>query len=1560
MNAKSHTAAVDLEALSREELLALLANEEGLGEEGVVEESSLRIQRRDPSQPLTLSFAQQRLWFLEQLEPETASYNEPAAVRIRGALDLAALKGALDQIVARHEVLRTTFQIADGAPVLSVEPNCAVPVQTLDLSGLGAAEQEEQVRLQLRRVSRQPFDLRVPPLLRVTLLRLADTEHVVLLVMHHIVSDGWSLGVLIQELQLLFAAHATGRPAVLPELPIQYADFAAWQRRRLEGPLLEQQLAYWRSQLGGTLPALALPTDRPRPPVQTFTGTKHHFTLPAALLEDVRAFSRARGVTIFMTLLTAFKVLLLRYTGQTDIVVGTPIANRQHADLEKLIGFFVNTLVLRDHLSATSTFTESLEKVRGTCLSAYGHQDVPFELLVQELEPARDLSRNPLFQAMFVLQNAPHDELELPGLLVERMEPDAGTSKFDLTLSLEEREHGLSGWCEYNTDLFDAVRVERFLRHFEQVLTGALARPERPLREIPLLSPGERERLLGEWNAVSQSVPELCFHRLFEEQVRRTPERVALVQGPRKLSYGELNARANQLAHRLRALGAGPGRHVAVCLPRSVDAIVALYAIVKTGAAYTPVDPNYPPGRIETMLRLVPFSAVVTRSEHLSRLPGLDVSVCAVDTEADSIALESTENLESSASADDLVYAIYTSGSTGTPKAAGVYHRSFSNLLAWTQREFALGPTDTAFLVTSLSFDLTQKGVFAPHLAGGTLLVPECAVFDPEALVDALEAYPVSFLNGAPSIFYALVDECVQRGSFAPLASLRHVLLGGEPIQMARLRPWVESVECRAELSNTYGPTECTDITTFHRIRDLKSYSRADVPIGRPVPNLKMYVLDEGLELVPVGVPGELWIGGLGVGAGYLNDAALTQARFRPDPFSAAPGARMYRTGDVVCREADGTLNYLGRTDFQVKVRGLRIELGEIETALVAHPSIKEAVVMAREDDGGDRSVVAYVVPSFDGLVQGDAGAESALNDKQVTHWQDVFNSVYELRTGTDATLNLAGWHSSYTGEPIGEEEMRAWVDDTVRSILDLQPKRVLELGCGTGLLLLRIAPRCEAYVGTDVSSVALAGIQEQLARGAAAPCEVSLACQTADDLAGFAPESFDTVVINSVAQYFPSINYLLRVIDGALRVLKPGGALFLGDLRSLPLLELYHTSVEAFRSPPTTTAEELRARVRSQLEKENELLLDPTLFSALGSRDARVGAIQVFPKAGPFHNELSKFRYQAVVRKRGSGAEPEAATLTWQRWDDSRHDLESLRAWLESERPESCAFSGVPNARLTADRALKQWLEAAPAGERLAERVVDEPRRTGVEPDAVVALAAALGYVAVLSWASHGPDGSFDFVLLRGGADAAAPAAVALTTTAPRVRDWSRFANRPLEWRFVNTLVPALRESLKAVLPDFMVPTAFVTLDALPLTPSGKVDRKALPAPAASQLVTGGAYAPPSTDLEQQVAAVWRELLRVERVGVNDAFFDLGGHSLLVVQLHAKLRKALGREFSVVDLFQYPTITAFASFLAARDSAPDRAKDVRAAAQRQRASLARRRAASAQPATLQHDEEEA
>ncbi|MEV6824241.1 amino acid adenylation domain-containing protein [Amycolatopsis sp. NPDC051102] len=1357
---------------------------------------------------LPLSFAQQRLWFLHGLEGGSATYNVPLVMRLSGELDVAALRSALNDVLDRHEALRTVFPVVDGVPYQQV-----LPEGTVELTVRTVSDVDTEVDTLVRGV----FDLGAGVPVRAELLTDGPRRHVLVLVVHHIAADGWSLSPLWRDIATAYRARLRGETPQWTPLPVQYADYTLWQRDLLATEEAAQ-LGYWRETLDGLPDRIPLPLDRPHPPVSAYRGGFFTFAWDAGLQAGLTDLARACGASPFMVVHAGLTALLSRLGAGTDIPIGTPIAGRTDPALDDLVGFFVNTLVLRVDTGGDPSFRELVARVRERSLDAYAHQDVPFERLVEALNPARSLAHHPLFQTMLAWQNTPGAGVELPGLTVTGQPVGTGTAKFDLWFSFTERADGLHGQAEFNAEVFDRATVTGLLDRLEALLRQVVQAPDRRLGSLDVLTPAERDGLEKTWSGAIREVPAVTVPGLFAAQVARTPDHPALVFEDEELTYAELDAVSNRLARVLAERGAGPERVVALALPRSTHLVTAIVAVLKTGAAYLPLDPGYPAERIAFMLEDAAPALVLATAE--TAVPG----ALLLDDPA-TLAGVSDAPLEVALRPENPAYVIYTSGSTGRPKGVVVPHAGIVNRLLWMQAEYGLTGDDRVLQKTPSSFDVSVWEFLWPLLTGATeVLARPDGHKDPAYLARLIRDRGITTVHFVPSMLQVFLQE----PAAGECTGLRRVLCSGEALPLDAVARFGQVLG--AELHNLYGPTEASvDVTSWRT-----SMEDSSVPIGLPVWNTRTYVLDAALRPVPPGTPGELYLAGVQLARGYLGRPGLTAERFVADPFGA-PGSRMYRTGDLARCRPDGVLEFLGRGDEQIKIRGFRVEPGEIAATLSAHDDVAHAVVVAREDRPGDVRLVGYVVPAD---TAGSAEEETA----QVGEWRELYDSMY---SGDDD--EFAGWNSSYTGEPIPRDEMREWRDAIVTRIRELRPRRVLEIGVGSGLLLTELAPHCEAYWGTDFSAEVITSLGERVTADPVLAGRVELRTGDAADVTGLPPGFFDTIVLNSVVQYFPSGTYLLDVVRKALDLLAPGGSLFVGDVRDLRQVRAFHTAVAQARG----------GDVEQRLLREKELLVAPEFFAGL---DGVAADIRV--KRGRAVNELTRFRYDVVLR-RGNAEPLPVETLTWGT-DVSTVDDVAAR------RRDNLRVEGVPNGRLTEGVDPEDWYE--------------------------------LG--AVVTWSATG-DGSVDVLFTSGD-----PAGAFRPGTGPLLS----YTGNPRRSRRSTALPADLRALAAERLPEHMVPSAIVVLDALPVTANGKLDHRALPAP---DPVAPVSDREPRTPVERQLCELFADVLGLPRVGPDDSFFALGGHSLLATRLIARVRAALHAELEVRSVFETPTPAGLAAVLA-------------------------------------------
>lgn len=1513
-----------------------------------------------------LSFAQQRLWFLYQLAPDNPFYNVPAAIRFTGTLDQIALERSFNEIVHRHAALRTTFTTVNGQPIQVIKSHAKVDLPVVNLSTVSPNERE-QISLQLATSETQrPFNLTTDSLLRLTLLKFNSTEAILLLTLHHIVADGWSLGVLIRELVCCYTAFVEGRSPDLLPLSIQYTDFVGWQRQWLQGEVLAQQLLYWQQQLQD-LPVLHLPSDRPRPAVQTYRGTTYPLQLSPTLTQELIALSQQAGISLFMTLLAAFQTLLYRYTGQEDIAIGSPIANRHCSEVEGLIGFFVNSLVLRSDLSGNPTFCELLERVRNVALAAYEHQDLPFEKLVEELDPDRDLSRNPLFQVAFALQNAPMQPLELPGLTLEPVPLESGSTRFDLEVHLWEPAHGLSrlwqsqeglsGFISYSTNLFDRDRIARLVGHFQTLLAGIVANPNARLSDLPLLTPPERQQILVEWNhllpvketAISSSelpllnqdlkgsTPDLCFHQIFEAQVKSAPAAIALVSEQGSLTYQELNQKANQLAQTLHQMGVRSNELVGLCVDRSADMVIGILGILKAGAAYVPLDPTYPSDRLQFMLNDTQVAILLTQSWLVTSLPASSAQMLRLDQplpQSNAPNPPELKDLGGTVTPDHLAYVIYTSGSTGTPKGVLLSHRGLCNVVAAQQQVFHLSHNSRILQFSSLSFDASIFEIALALGSGGRLYIPPKSAQLPDmALIQFLQDNAITHALITPSVLAVLPS--------AELPALTVLITGGEACSSQVVDRWAVN----RHFFNAYGPTETTIWATVAEL------FLGDHPftIGRPIPNTQVYILDANLNPVPAGIPGELYIGGKGLSHGYLNRPELTIERFIGVELSILSSdwhqfshpnlqpqtVTLYQTGDRAQYRSDGMIEFLGRVDHQIKIRGFRVELGEVEATLQQHPAIQDAVAIPSGEPANEIRLVAYFTLNRQYFQQ---TILPSLQTQQLQYWQTLYNQTYQAPT-ENSKFNLTGWNSSYTGEPIALEQMQEWVSDRVQQILALKPKRVLEIGCGTGLLLFQIAPHCQTYLGTDFSAVCLESIHHQL-QTLDLP-QVELQHRIATDFTGITPASFDVVILNSIVQYFPSQNYLIQVLTEVMKAVTPDGVLFIGDVRSLPLLAAFHTWVKFNQAEASMERTQLQQQVeRSQFE-EPELAIDPAFFYALHNDFPQIQQVKIRLSRGRSHNEITQFRYNVLLHlelsqascdqaESARGVESSASIQSSQGYHLTQHHdwkmhpitIKELQDYLIEHELERLVITNITNRRVSAAIKTVHWLcnKAVPKTVGRMRELLQDSTEPAIDPQDWWDLEALLPYTVEITWSTPTHTGNYDVQLIRHGVNAIFERPIADSRS-------HYYTNEPLQANFARHLIPELRQYLRQSLPDYMVPSASLPLATLPLTVNGKVDRVSLVKQSSWELLALNGTLSSSataalTPTEVALIDIWQDLLRLKQVHIHDNFFELGGHSLLATQMTSRIRDAFEVELPLKSVFAAPTIAQLAPILdALRDN---------------------------------------
>ncbi|WP_212004575.1 non-ribosomal peptide synthetase [Chitinophaga sp. HK235] len=1458
------------------------------------------IRRYDPRPAqIPLSYSQERLWFIDQLTG-SVQYHVPHVLRLSGQLDRGALAHALQEIVNRHEVLRTVMVQQDGVAYQRVQDK-----DSWQLTVVSKPEyRDDPAALKdfTRSLINMPFDLSRDHMLRAHLIVLAAEEYVLVVTMHHIASDAWSKSIIVKELAELYSAGVDNRPAQIPALDIQYTDYAIWQREYLSAEILAQKIGYWKNKLAD-ITTLQFPTDYARPVFQSTRGAGYHFRLSRELSDQLQALSRQQGTTLFMTLLTAFNVLLYRYSDQEDICVGTSIAGRPQVELEGLIGFFINTLVLRTDVSDDPAFTTLLKQVKQTTLEAYDHQEIPFEKIVEVVEKNRDMSRTSLFQVIFELFNTP----DAPGINLKDLQlssdpVDHITTLFDMGVSFVEQPAGLSGYVEYCADLFSNDTISRMMDHFVQLLQAIVQAPDANISSFIMLSQAEEQKLLTTFNDTAVEFPhDQTLPALFGLQAARTPDAVAVWFEGSQLSYGELDRQSDQLAHYLVSNGVKADQLVPVCTERSPWMLVALLGIMKAGGAYVPIDPAYPAARMAYILEDSKATIVVGSRYGKDKIPtNPAVDIVVVEDVVELPFVDAISLVSGIPSPRDLAYVIYTSGSTGHPKGVMVEHGGMLNHLYAKINDLGIDQDTVLAFTASYTFDISVWQMFSALLCGGCCVIyREDLIYDPGYLIGLIETDGITILELVPSYLSMLLQE----ETSVPLSHLKYLLVTGEAVSQPLLSRWFSHPDYgKIPVVNAYGPTEASDDICHYFLYE--SPERANIPVGKPVQNLQVYIVDSDLQLCPIGITGEICVSGVGVGRGYLNLPALTAEKFVANPFDKS-GGKLYRTGDLGRWLPDGNIECLGRIDHQVKIRGYRIELGEIEHLLRQSESVSQAVVLVRADDNNQKRLVSYYVPDMQAVKQ----KEVSLYNQQEENWHELWETEYtktEEAGETAAEFNLTGWNDSFTGKAIPVGEMREWLHDIVAVILSARPANVLEIGCGAGLIYYQLVGHIEKYVGIDFSSVSVGAIRHRISMAEREYPATILKVGAAHELSLDADEAIDLVIVNSVVQYFPGEKYLSDVLDKAISYLNGGGRIVLGDIRDNRLLRLFKTRLTTGKFQPKTSIREFAWGVEQEMLKEEELCLSPEYFYQLQTIYPQITYVDIQKQKGDYINELSLYRYTVIIYV---GIEKEMITPRWQYWEEIKEGQDILQQLYDDE--PVIALKGVPDPRLWKEILLEKGLKdlaVHTVGDLLT--YAEQPARCMTVVNEWLALARAKGYTC--SFLLDADPLKMNLLLEK------VPSEGFITSVYNDTIDTRNhtISNIPLYADITESLAQDIRKNLQQRLPDYMVPADLIALLQLPLTNNGKIDRKFLSTREDMQSKSLINYQEPVTAAERQLVDIWQSVLGIARVGIYDDFFELGGHSLLATRAVSAIRKMMEVELKVKDFFLYPTIARLARYL--------------------------------------------
>ncbi|QJB31967.1 non-ribosomal peptide synthase/polyketide synthase [Chitinophaga oryzae] len=1451
---------------------------------------SIRDARDNDDGPVPLSFSQDRLWFIHQLEG-SVQYHIPAALRLKGKLDVAALNFALRTVVNRHEVLRTVIHQADGNVWQRVLEKDQWQLDIID--GTSGYEKPEVLQAYMDELVQIPFDLFHDHMLRAHLIQLAPEEFLLVLVMHHIASDGWSTAILVNELNEAYTAATEKREPVLEPLDIQFADYAVWQRKYLAGDMLDKQLSYWKKQLDGAS-LLNLPTDYERPAVKSTRGALVTFHIPQQLTAALEKLSQEQGATLYMTLLAAFKVLLYRYSGQEDISIGGVVAGRMRTEMERLIGFFVNTLVLRTHLDGNPDFITLLQQVKNTLLDAYEHQEVPFEKVVEAVMGERDISKNPLFQVVFVLQNVPPTkELKMGEVVMQDEKIMRTTSLFDLSWSMEQGPDGIDVEVEYYTDIFTEATIQRMVGHFQLLLQAAADNPAQSIGTLNMLSEAEKHQLQVSFNDTATLYPSAeSVVSIFEGQVAFSPQAPAVTFGKRTLTYRELDEQANQVANYLAEQGMQPGNTIALLSRRGIEMIVAIWGILKSGNAYAPFHTGYPADRLHGMMEDAGITTLLYTSRELFISSGMGEFTTGLDIAAARNSAVTPPGIRTGS--DACINVMYTSGTTGRPKGIAITNRNIINL-AFDRGATSVLPGDRLLQCSNYAFDGSTFDIYSALLNGACLcMVEDDAAIDVFELARIIAAEKITIALFPTALFHNFIDN-----QPLGLKPMRKILFGGEKASLPHLEKAL-AVLGQGKLVNMYGPTEVTVAATCYEVNDVTG--RQSVPIGTPMANARIRILDENRQLVPLGVSGEIYVGGDGVSLGYVNREDLTAEKYVT--LEDAPG-RWYRTGDKGRWLPDGTIAYAGRIDDQVKIRGYRIEPGEIERALNNLPEVGDSCVVVKQQHTGEKRLVSYFVPEQETLQQ----KEYELSQLQIASWRALYDTAYSKTDeieDLDEEFNITGWNDSFTSGPIPAENMQQWVNDITNLIIGLRPKRVLEIGSGTGLIYYPIADHIERYIGTDFSRVSVEQILRRIAKGERRYPDTEMKLCAAHEIILDEKEEIDLVILNSIVQYFPGAAYMTDVLAKAITLLKGKGRIVVGDVRDLRLLPSFKRRLQLDKLHDKTSVREFEWSVEQEVLKEEELCFSPAYFYHLQTRFPEITNVEIVWKQGDYINELSLYRYTVILHV---GIEKPVLQPEWQPWD-AIADKSTIIDQLTNRIPV-IALQDVPGHRVWRERMLDHALK-----NNLCNNVGDlsdyisAPDKVTHTVNEILDEAMAAGYSC--RFLLDEDPLKINLLIERERFDGFVEQSYSNSISfADTVK-----TNVPLFTDICEALQKNIKQQLLDRLPDYMVPADFVALQKLPLTGNGKVDRKFLAAWEDIQRKRLINYVAPTNATEQHLAGIWQHLLGVERVGIEDNFFELGGHSLLATRVVAAVRKDMDVELTVKDFFIYPTIALLAAYL--------------------------------------------
>lgn len=1421
------------------------------------------------------------------------AYNESVGLRLRGQFNKSALEQAIPELIRRHEALRCAFS-PDGKQICIFRE---VPIKLvyIDATIDRHTDPEEQLRQYVRQDALHVFDLVQGPLFKVGLIRFSDTEYHLVLTAHHIICDGWSMGILMQDLSKLYSAFASYGVADLPPAG-SLSDFADEQLQFAASQPYQEIEQFWINQYKNGVPLLDLSADFPRPKLRTYKSSRLDYTLDQGLVQGLKKVGVQTGASFVTTLTAAFEVFLYRLTGQRDLVLGLPAAGQLATGHYRLIGHCVNLLPLRSHIEPQETFGEFLGRRKQECLDAFDHQRLTFGSLLKKLALARDMSRVPLVPVVLNMDMGLADGVDFYGLTYELVSNPREYENFDLFVNATGSSDSLVLEWSYNTQLFRSETIDRMMVEFKQLLISLVNDPTRRIGSVEqLANPLEIIEHYRSLNNTRQDYPATkLLHQLIAEQARVTPDKIALSFGTKRISYRELNARANQFAQYLIAQQVKPGDKIGFLVSRSDAMVIAMLGMMKCGAIYLPLDPTYPVDRITFVLNDSMASLLILSNDQVGLL----------QTGIDTISLEEALSLSANLTdaeptvvtdIDHIIHILYTSGSTGRPKGVPITHRNLLNFLLSMLHEPGMTAQDRLLAITTIAFDISGLELYLPLLCGAEIvLVDAVTARDGYALLKLVEREKITFLQATPATWRMMLAAGWVRKF--PLKAL----CGGEALHTELAASLLKRCD---SLWNMYGPTEATVWASLKQIR----LSDEVITVGRPIPNMQLYVLDENGQPVDVGVVGEIFIGGVGVATGYQNRPELTAERFVSNPFDTSPTATMYRTGDLGRLLASGEVQCLGRTDHQVKVRGYRIELGEIENTLTAFDDVKDAVVVVRQDQIGDERLVAYVVP------------ETGASDDEKPYWQDRWNLLYDLGRTYENKLDQpehnvdAALHSQLSGRDDIRHQVNDWLQESIKRIRPLQPRRVMEVGCGAGQVLFALAPEVDSYIATDYAQTAIDVLDKAIAERPGNWNHVSTKTALADDYSMVAEKSLDLVIIHSVAQYFPDGPYFLRVIEEAAKAIASGGCIFLGDMQARSVLRMQHAADQLQQSPDTMTVGQFRHLVDKRVLNEHETVTDPSFFYLLPQLIPAIKAVNVQIRNGGYLNEGTRYRYDAWLYV--DNAPPVVSADVVIDWKPD-HTLQLIEQQLAQRPGQVVEFRRLVNQRTILEYKLVQLIDQLSDTTTLnVLRGQLQETLPAIDPSELWAMATRYKREAHIRWSTDGHDNLFDVVFIPNERGHVIPARPVLLPMHEAITSYVRSPFKAEE-KVSPEQVQRWKQQAGLTLPPYMVPTQFVTLAKLPLTPNGKVDRKALPEPTADEVATRPTWVGPRTDTEKLVADIWAEYLKVDRISIFDNFFEIGGYSLIAVQIMGRIEKETGKRLPLATLFEHSTIEKLALML--------------------------------------------